>query len=218
MPSIIVPNPGAIYNFVFIDGYEKFNGIYKVAKIMTYSEYISDGGNLMDNWFTPNEKTQADMEEVLAEVREAKMLKLVQPGSDSVEVTMFVSMYFVAETPDFNVSRYYQFGMISTIGLTKDPTLLNFMKHTFTEIVEATYGITPDINFVTIKEQWLTDEQYKNVLAERDKSKLKVLNYYSENLRLQKQLSQANTAIKEYEKLIANLQSQVSQLSPSSGG
>ena len=95
------------------------------------------------------------------------------------------------------------------------------MKNTFTEIVEATYGITPDVNFVTIEEKWLTDEQYSEIVAARDKSKQKVLNYYSENLRLQKQLSQANTAIKEYEKLIANLQSQVSQLSQqsqSSGG
>ena len=221
MPSMIVPTPGAIYNFIFIDGYDKFNGVYKVAKIMTYDEYVSDTGNLMRDWFTPNDKTESDMESVLTDIRAAKMLKLVQPGSDNVEVTIFVSLYFVAETPDFDVSKYYQFGMISTIGLTKDPTLLNFMKNTFTEIVEATYGITPDVNFVTIEEKWLTDEQYSEIVAARDKSKQKVLNYYSENLRLQKQLSQANTAIKEYEKLIANLQSQVSQLSQqsqSSGG
>ncbi len=215
MPSMIIPTPGAIYNFIFIDGYDKFNGVYKVVKVMTYDEYLDDGGKLADDWFKPNDKTEDDMQQLLPDIRAAKMLKLTQPDYDDVSTTIYASMYFVAETPDFNVSKYYKFGMISTIGVTKDPTLLNFMKKTFTEIVEATYGITPDVNFVTIKEEWLTDSQYSQLLADRDKDKLKIINYYSENLRLQKQLSQANTAIKEYEKLIANLQS---QLSSSSGG
>lgn len=215
MTSMIIPNTGAVYNFTFIDGYEKFNGVYKVAKIMTYAEYIADSRDLMSDWFTPNEKEESDMTQLLADIREEKMLKLVQPDYDGVEITIYVSMYFVAETPDFNVEKYYKFGMVSTIGITKDPALLNFMKNTFIEIAESTFGITPEVTFVTLKEEWLTDAQYSDIVAQRDASKLKVINYYSENLRLQKQLSQANTAIKEYERLIASLQK---QLNLSSGG
>ena len=61
-------------------------------------------------------------------------------------------------------------------------------------------------------EQWLTDSEYNEVLQERDESKKKVLNYYSENQRLEKELSQLRTQIAEYERLIVNLQSQIDNL------
>lgn len=58
----------------------------------------------------------------------------------------------------------------------------------------------------------MTEAEFNNVLKSRDESKKKILNYYSENLRLEKELSQAKTKLNEYEKIIISLQSQVNKL------
>ena len=89
------------------------------------------------------------------------------------------------------------------------------MKRNLIEACESALGITPDISFVTLEEKWLTDEQYQEILAERDQSKMKNYNYYRENLRLQKQISQANTKLNEYERIIVKLQQQIDALTTS---
>lgn len=102
--------------------------------------------------------------------------------------------------------------MITYIGLCEDPTVFDFIKDTVIETVEAAFGITPEPMFVTTGEQWMTEAEFNNVLKSRDESKKKILNYYSENLRLEKELSQAKTKLNEYEKIIISLQSQVNKL------
>lgn len=209
MPTLLMPEVDTIYNFVFLDGYNIYDGIYKVLKTMTYDEYVSDGGNILDDWFTPNDKTKDDATAIITELRTSRILKLVKPDDEDNENVIFASSYFLSGTPDFNVEKYYKFGLVASLGITKDPELLDFMKTNITEVAEAALGITPEITFATISEQWLTGNEYQNILTQRDTTKQKVLNYYSENLKLQKLLSQANTKIKEYEKLIVNLQKQI---------
>jgi hypothetical protein len=58
----------------------------------------------------------------------------------------------------------------------------------------------------------MTESQYQEIIKTRDETKKKVMNYYSENLKLEKMLSSANTKIKEYEKLIINQQKQIDNL------
>jgi hypothetical protein len=111
-----------------------------------------------------------------------------------------------------NVEKYYKFGIVVDAGITKDPKTLSFMRDILIEAVEASFGITPQVDFVTLHEKWLSQSEYQEILDARDQSKLKVINYYSENQKLQKQISSTNTKLKEYEKLILNLQAQLDAL------
>ena len=212
MPTLIKPVVGGIYNFKFQTGYTKFDGVHKVVKIMTYDEYISDGGDIFTDFYEPNEKTEDDINSTIDGVMINDILKVVQPNYETVEETLYIPTYFLEETPDYNVSRYHKFGIIANVGVIGDPNNLNFMKANITEAFESVLGITPDVSFVALEEKWLTDEQYQEILSERDDTKKKSYNYYKENLRLQKQISQANTKINEYEKLIISLKQQLDAL------
>lgn len=219
MPTLMLPAVGCIYKFTFRDGYTYHNGIYKVAKIMTYDEYASDDHDIFDDFFLPNNKTQDDLTNSLAEITSSKILKLVDPDEISESDTeYYVPLNFLEETPDFNVDKYYKFGFAVDAGITKDPSLLAFIKDNIIQACEAVQGVTPKISTITLHELWMTESEYQNLLKQRDESKLKIINYYSENLRLQKQLSMTNTKLKEYEKLIANLQQQVDSYKKSNEG
>lgn len=212
MPTLIKPVVGGIYNFKFQTGYTKFDGVHKVVKIMTYAEYVSDGGDIFNDFYQPNQKTQEDLNNTINGVMANDILKVIQPNYDTIEETIYIPTYFLEETPDYNVSKYHKFGIVANVGIIGDPNNLNFMKDNITEAFESVLGITPDISFVALEEKWLTDEQYQEILAERDENKKKSYSYYKENLRLQKQLSQANTKINEYERLIINLKEQIDAL------
>lgn len=212
MPTLIKPVVGGIYNFKFQTGYTKFDGVHKVVKIMTYAEYVSDGGDIFNDFYQPNQKTQEDLNNTINGVMANDILKVIQPNYDTIEETIYIPTYFLEETPDYNVSKYHKFGIVANVGIIGDPNNLNFMKDNITEAFESVLGITPDISFVALEEKWLTDEQYQEILAERDENKKKSYSYYKENLRLQKQLAQANTKINEYERLIINLKEQIDAL------
>lgn len=213
MAVLMLPSVGMIYRFSFIDGYTFHNGVYKVAKVMTYDEYIADGHDILDDFFVPNSKGESDLNEVYAEVTTSKILKLIDPdGLDESDTEYYVPLNFIKETPDMNVEKYYKFGIVVDAGITKDPKTLTFMRDILTEAVEASFGITPQVDFITLHEKWLSQSEYQEILDARDQSKLKVINYYSENQKLQKQISSTNTKLKEYEKLILNLQAQLDAL------
>lgn len=217
MSTLMLPAVGMIYKFTFRDGYNYHDGIYKVARILTYDEYIADGRDLKDDFFTPNNKTEDDFNEVYEEATTSKILKLISPdGLDTNTTEVYVPLNFLSETPDMNVDRYYKFGLVVEAGITRDPQTLTFMSDLLKEAVSASFGIDPKVTIVTLHEKWMSDSDYQKILRQRDESKLKVLNYYSENLKLEKRLAMANTQIKEYEKLILNLQHQLETIEATS--
>lgn len=211
MSTIATPTVGAVYNFKFDTDYTSFNGTYKVDGIMSYDEYLANGGDIVSDFFEPNNQQAAADTEII-KVRQSVIMKLESPNDDDDTPSRYAPLCYVSETPDFNVKKYQKFGMITYIGICEDPALFDFMKSTVTDAVEASFGISPQPMFVVTGEQWLTDTEYNDVLKSRDNTKKKVLNYYSENLRLEKELSQLKTKINEYEKLIINLQTQVNNL------
>lgn len=211
MAILMSPTVGAAYNFTFASGYDTFNGIYKVSRIMTYDEYVDDGGDIDTDFFTPNGKSD-EVENELEHVRESMILKLVSPDTDDDSDPVFAPMYYLEGTPDYNVKKYQNIGIIANIGITEKVEDVDFIREIITEAVESALGITPSPKLVVTKEQWMTEAQYQEILKNRDESKKKVMNYYSENLKLEKMLSSANTKLKEYEKLIINQQKQIDNL------
>lgn len=200
----ITPTPGVVYKFVFSAEYEEFNGTFKLVKLMTYDEYLEDGGNLLADFFTPCGKNEEDLIRELPNIRDSKIMKLVSPDPMDTETIKFAPVIYLGQTPDHNVTKYFDLGIISHIGITDKPEDLDFVKDNLVEQFEAAMGITPDPKFMSIREQWLTKEEYDNEVAKRDATKKKVINYFSENRRLHALLSSQNTKLSEYEALIKN--------------
>ena len=210
MTTLMTPTAGCVYNFTFKSGYNVFDGIYKVSKIMTFDEYVDDGGDIDTDFFSPNDKSE-ELNNELSNVQTSKILKLSHPSDDDLE-PIFVPMYYLECTPDFNVKEYYNLGIVANIGITESVEDVDFIRSNITEAIESAIGVEPDPTLVIINTKWMTESDYQKIVAERDQNKINTRNYYSENLKLEDRLSRANTKINEYEKLIINLQHQVDKL------
>ena len=218
MGNLITPTVGVVYSFTFESAYAKLNGIYRVDKLMTYDEYLADGGNILTDFYTPAEADADLLAQELANIRESKIMKLTTVDTSVETVTYFAPLCLVSETPDYHVNKYVRFGIVSYIGITDDPTTLDYVKENLEQQFLAALGITPDSQFIITGETWLTDTGYAEEVAKRDKTKKSMVNYYSENIRLQKALASANARNKVLETLAINLQKQVDKLKESSGG
>lgn len=210
--TIITPTPGVVYRFVFVSGFDVFNGTYRLVKLMTYDEYLEDGGNLLTDFFTPNNKDETELAKDLEKIRVSKIMKLVSPDEMDNTVEVYAPLIYLENTPDHRVKEYKKFGIVSYIGITENAEDLDFVRDNITQQFQAALGITPDPKFVYTGSSWLTDEEYLEELAKRDETIKEIINYFSENKRLQTQMSATNSKLKAYEELILNLQQQVKDL------
>ena len=207
--AAIVPTPGVVYKFIFDSGYDRFNGTYRLAKLMTYEEYLNDEGDILVDFYTPNSKDTAAVEADLPKLQASKIMKLISPDDEDTETEVFAPLCFLTETPDFNVREYQKFGIIALIGVTDDVEHLDFMRDSLVQLSEASVGISPDPKFMTVGSVWLTDTEYAEEVAKRDSKLQKIINYFSENRRLLREMSSLKTRLIEYEDLIVRQQKQL---------
>lgn len=216
MGNLIAPSPGVVYKFLYEPGYNAYDGVYRLVKLMTYDEYLEDGGNILADFFVPNHKTEEDLNLELEAIRSSKIMKLVSPEDTDETTVIYAPLCYIRDVPDCNVKEYQSFGVVAYVGITDDLTQLDYVKGNIVEQFESALGISSNPQFVITKTVWLTDAEYQDELVRREATKKAVINYFSENKRLQKQLSQQKTLIAEYERLIISLTRQVETLS--SGG
>ena len=212
MSTAHTPTVGVVYNFTFAPGYDAFNGVYRLTKLSTYDQYLGDGGNLLNDFYTPNGKTQEDLDRDLSEIRSSKIMQLSSPETLNDGTVRYAPLCFLQTTPDHNVHQYQRFGIIAQIGITDDPTDLDFVRTALIEHIEAATGITPDPRYVTLAAVWMTEAQYAEEVAKRDETKKHIINYYSENQRLQQSQAQLQTLLKQYETTIIKQQQQLEKL------
>lgn len=204
MSVLFTPTVGMAYLFTFEHGFTNTNGIYRLVKLMTYDEYLADGGDILKDFYIPNEKTEEDLESDIDRIRDTKIMKLGGPDGN-VDSIIHAPISHLVSTPDHNVRKYCRLGLIVNIGITEDPELLQFVPESIKEHVIAATGIDTDPYLVSIADVWLTESQYKEELLKREEDKKKVINYYSENISLRKQIAQLKTRLTEYEKYLIDL-------------
>ena len=219
MSTILTPTVGVVYKFIFQNGYHAQNGIYRLAKLSEYDEYLTESGDLLRDFYEPNGKTDTELNADLPKIRASKIMKLVNPETIVGEETdaVFAPLCFLLATPDYNVKRYPNIAVVSNIGIAEDTKDYDFVCERITEAVESTLGISPNPKIVILKYQWMTEQEYADIVANRDHSKRKYENYYAATIRLEKEVQSLNTIINEYEKLIINQQEQIEELKASSG-
>ena len=83
------------------------------------------------------------------------------------------------------------------------------MRDALVQLTEASLGISPDPKFMTVGNVWLTDTEYAEEVAKRDDKLKKVVNYFSENRRLERSMSSLKTLLADYEALIVRQQQQL---------
>lgn len=214
----ITPSLGSVYQFTFESDFESFNGVYKLVKLMTYDEYLEDGNNLLDDFFTPNGQDETALNEALPTIRASKIMKLVTPNDLEESKVVFAPLCYVKTVPDFNVKCYKEFGLIVSVGVIDEVDSLEYIRTNLIEQFSAALGIHTNPKFVTLGDVWLSESQYAEIKAQRDQDALATINYFSENKRLQQQLNKAHTKIQYYEELVKQLNDQITELTGTTGG
>lgn len=202
MGTIVTPTTGIVYKFTFETGFENSNGVFKLVKLMTYDEYLNDGGNILQDFYIPNNKTEDDLNKELSVIRESRIMKLQTPNELGEVSSYFAPLSHLKCTPDHNVKQYAKLGIITYIGVVGEGELLDYATTNIKEQFEAALGITTEPKLVNIESVWLTDTEYREEVAKRDESKKKILNYYSENLKLNVEVTSLKTKLKKYEELL----------------
>jgi hypothetical protein len=213
----IVPSVGGIYKFTFIDRFNILSGIYKLAKLMTYDEFLEEGEDLLPKLYEPCGLSKEDLDADLQEIKASKIMKLTNPSIHTENSLMYMPLCFMDTTPDHNVKCYYKFGVVAYVGITEDPSTLSEIKNTIKDRAKAMLGIDPDPALITVGEEWLTESDYQEIVSRRKATQSGVLNYFSENVRLEKELTSLKSTLAAYEEIIRKQNAQIQSLSEDNG-
>lgn len=213
----IVPSVGGIYKFTFIDRFNILSGIYKLAKLMTYDEFLEEGEDLLSKLYEPCGLSKEDLDADLQEIKASKIMKLTNPSIHTENSLMYMPLCFMDTTPDHNVKCYYKFGVVAYVGITEDPSTLSEIKNTIKDRAKAMLGIDPDPALITVGEEWLTESDYQQIVSQRKATQSGVLNYFSENVRLEKELTSLKSTLAAYEEIIRKQNAQIQSLSEDNG-
>lgn len=213
----IVPSVGGIYKFTFIDRFNILSGIYKLAKLMTYDEFLEEGEDLLSKLYEPCGLSKEDLDADLQEIKASKIMKLTNPSIHTENSLMYMPLCFMDTTPDHNVKCYYKFGVVAYVGITEDPSTLSEIKNTIKDRAKAMLGIDPDPALITVGEEWLTESDYQEIVSRRKATQSGVLNYFSENVRLEKELTSLKSTLAAYEEIIRKQNAQIQSLSEDNG-
>ena len=193
---------GSIYKFVIGNGLEHFNGIYKVAKVVTYDEFLLNGRNLLTDLYTPVGKDEDDLDNDLATIKSYDIFKLVSPDWMDTKDNIYIPACFVEEITEHNVKEYMKLGLICNLGIIDNKSTIDYKQSNIMQQCTATIGINPQTRFMTTGSVWLTDEDYAEEVAKRDEELKTTINYFSENKPLCTELDQANTRLQLYQEKI----------------
>ena len=116
MSVIITPTVDSVYKFSFEPRFSSYDGVYRLVKLVTYDQYLEDGGNILTDFYKGCDLQEADVTTDLADLRESKIMMLANASAVTDEISLYAPLCFVKEVPDCNVKKYYKFGMISYIG------------------------------------------------------------------------------------------------------
>lgn len=212
MAVIFTPRVGNAYSFKFETKYAKANGIYKTDAILSYDEYVADGRDIVEDFYAicGLGETEAAQDDAL--LRKSLIIRVSPPDDNTtIKVTHF-PFCFVSDTPDFNVSPYSTFGLVLYSGITDNIDRLEYLREHVAQMFKASLGIDAKPYWVQIGTKWMTEEEYGKILASQQAAAKHTLNYYTENLRLQKSYDAMAAKVTAYEDIIVKLQKQVDDL------
>lgn len=201
---MLTPYVGTVYDFVFVSPFSIYNGIYKVLRILTYDEIISDNIDISTIYIETGQ-TEEDYNTAVTEyLRTDKFLKLEKINDKSI---LYIPYSLTELEPDPNVKKYSRLAIAVDLGIFDNINDIQFAKNTIESMIDKGLGVGESTHAFSIEEVWLTLEDYNEEVKKREERKQGLINLYSEVLRLRQELDNQNTKIKYYEDLIIKLNS-----------
>lgn len=197
---------GNTYKFVLQSNFSELDGIYKVLRIMTYDETVSDQIDLME-LYVKHSKTAEDFENDLPVIRDTKVLKLQSVLDLSV---VHIPTNILQLEPDPSVQKYLHLSLGIDLGIFSTLDQVLYIKEVVHELINGGLGVDtePVIIEISSRQKWMTTEEYDTLDSERRSKKERVINYYTENNRLRKELLSERAKVAAYEQILKQLRTE----------
>lgn len=196
---------GWTYKFSFIKDFQSLDNVYTLVRIYTYAEILEDSINLAEVLYSLVGKTQEEYEQDANAYKSQRIFKLQHPTV--TDTIIYVPASLVAEVPNPFVKQYAKLVVAVNIGVYPNDEELNHVKDVLHQQLAAQLGFADNPDVFSVSHVWLTEEEYNSVVADRENTAKTIINYFSENRKLQKELDQAKERVKQYEEYIAQIAS-----------
>ena len=198
------------YKFSFIKPFDVINNIYRLTKILTYDEMLREGISLV-SLYTLAKKTEKDLETDFIEKNYSneRIYKLVHPTI--LDTVFYIPECLISEIPNHSVKEYAKLVVSFNVGVYPGEEDLSYIKNEFGKQLKDYLGYTKDPDIFSISTQWLTDEDYQEIVEDRNANKAldengnyKVLSYFSAYKAQEKEILNLRAKVAAYENIITN--------------
>lgn len=199
---MLTPYVGTTYKLAFTNPFNVADGIYTVMKIMTYDEAIGDNV-VLNQIYIDAGKTDADYQNDIPTLRTDKILKIKSVSDDKLR---YVPMSFLKYEPNANVKEYMRLVIGVDLGVFDNMNDVLYLKNTIQNLIDGGMGINNEPLIAAVNTTvWMTEEEYNQTVVSRESRKNTLINLYTENARLRKELDAANVKVAGYENTLIAL-------------
>jgi len=196
---------GWAYRFRFKPDFSKLDGTYLVVKIYTYDELLEDNLDLFEGLYTHVGKTQVQLDEDYLQYRNGSIAKITNPDDSSI--VYYIPEAILSVEPDPNVKRYPKLAIGINLGVCKDAAEVEHIKNTATELLGKMFGLVDDPAVFSVSSVWMTEEEYSQVLQDRQHAGREIVNYFGENQRLLAEVNRLSVMVEKYKEYIKTIAS-----------
>ncbi len=195
--------PNYVYYFTFVTALESSNGIYKVESLLSYSEVLEQGLDISALTYQPNGLDEAAFKADLDTIRANKIAKLVSV-TDKTKI-LYIPEKLFSKIPEISVQKYHTMGLAVNLGIIDDAELLGVVKTEVEQVIQSMLGASAQAVVYTVKENWLTQAEFKVIDDARKTSITRVSNHYVDKQKLAKEINSLKTLIAHYEQLLITM-------------
>lgn len=199
---------GDTYGFRFKDGYTALNGIWTVTHGLSWNSLQLEQVDLYESLYKKVGKTQNELESDKADLSVETFYRLENVADKTV---IFIPRSYIIGIPVPDVFLYSKIMLTVDLGLFDDPDKLTTVRNSVGQVLEGLLGVTSEVNVVKYGEQWMEEGDFEQLVENREAARTGIVNYYSEALKKDTQISQLSARIAVLEDIV---QQQHAQLNP----
>ena len=223
---------GKVYRFTFVkdfedlgyisdtkdENYSVMRGIYRVDKILSYKDVISNGIDVYNNLYIPSGVPKSVYTKDEPTFQNTMFYKLVDPRNE--DTVLYMPLSFISGTPDGSIAKYDKLLMSINLGVFSSTEMIADMIDIIKELLKARWGIYADgdqfpedmelVQFQRYDSLWLTTEDYdlidrarQDVISDTSSTLLDKL-FGSEMNKLKSENQTLKAKISAYEDIITN--------------
>lgn len=195
--------PNWTYRFKFLNDFSIFDGVYTVVCIFSFPEFLKEQVDLYKHLYKPCNLTEAKYDEDCIKYFKESIIKLQDPNDETNIVYSPESI--ITSYPVYNVQEYADVAIAFKLGIYPSASEFKNEINNISEQIATSLGVDPQTRIILTSKEYLTEDEYKIIQDERNQYKSSILNYFSENVRLNKEVLSLRTRIQKLESYIKKL-------------